>query len=114
MDREWKNFDDYLKKYPSHAPLLSIQTYFEGVGVLLKKGLIDVDLVYELMPTMVSTFWAKYEPIVKEARERQNYPQLFRSVEYLANEMNIWTIKRGGPEITQRRPLRKNTSSSSP
>jgi len=103
MNREWKDLDDYRKKYsdpgPDGASLLSVQTYFEGVAVLLMKGMIDVDLVYELMPTMVTTFWKKYEPLVRLRRDEINYPQYFRPVEYLSDRMVEHAHMRGDPVL---------------
>jgi hypothetical protein len=57
MSREWKDAADFMSKYKVLEPaqdgasLLSLQTYFEGIGVLLMKKMIDIDLVYELMAT---------------------------------------------------------------
>jgi hypothetical protein len=103
MDAEWSDYDDYMNRIssnPDHsADRLSVQTYFEGVAVLLMKNMIDVDFVYELMPTMVTTFWKKYEPIVKVVRERLNYPQWFRPVEYLSDRMIEQAKRRGDPVV---------------
>jgi len=70
-----------------------------GVAVLLMKDMIDVDLVYELMPTMVTTFWKKFEPMVREYRELVNYPQFFRPVEYLSDRMVEHACVRGDPVV---------------
>jgi hypothetical protein len=105
MDRTWNNLDDYMKRYegnpsPDGASLLSIQTYFEGVGVLLMKKMIDVDTVYELMPTMATTFWKRYEPIVIQIRKEWGYPQFFRPVEYLSSRLVEHARLRGDPVVT--------------
>jgi hypothetical protein len=59
------------------------------------KGMIDSDFVYELMPTMVTTFWHKYEPIVINVREKVNFPQFWRTIEYLKDKMIEEAEKRG-------------------
>lgn len=75
--REWTSIEDYLNKYgESDETLLPVQTYFEGIGVLLMKDLISADFVYELMLTMVNSLWAMYEPLVLFAWENMNYPVL--------------------------------------
>ncbi len=104
MDRTWKDTDDFMKKYggnpsPDGASLLSVQTYFEGVAVLLMKKMIDIDIVYELMPTMATTFWKKYESLVKQFREEMGYPQLFRPVEYLSDRLVEHARLRGDPVL---------------
>ena len=102
MAREWDSLDDYSEKYLSEgwdATILSVQSYFEGIGTLLMKGMIDADFVYELMPTMVNAFWSKYEPVVLWAREGMGYPQFWRPIEYLKDRMIEEAEKRGDPII---------------
>jgi len=103
MSREWTSFEDYIEKYGiGDDALLSVQTYYEGVGVLLMKGMISPDFVYELIPTMVNVLWTKYEPLVHFARESANYPQYWRPVEYLKDKMIEEAEKRGDPVILER------------
>ena len=102
MDRDWSSIDDYREKYLNKGwdeTILSVQSYYEGIGVLLMKGMIDSDFVYELMPTMVNTFWHKYEPIVKNVRETYDYPQFWRPIEYLKDRMIEEAEKRGDPVV---------------
>jgi len=102
MARKWDNPNDYLEKYASEGwddKILSVQSYYEGIGVLLMKGMIESDFVYELMPTMVNTFWHKYEPIVLWVRENVNYPQFWRPIEYLKDKMIEEAERRGDPII---------------
>jgi hypothetical protein len=77
--------EDVNKSYfPSpwkDASLISVMKYFEGIAVLLKKELIDVNLVYELMPTMVMSFWLKNESALKRYRVEMNFPQAGRNLE---------------------------------
>jgi len=73
--------------------------FFEAFGVLLKKGLIDGDLLYEQIPTNAYTLWEKYEPWAKWVREKANYPQYMRPWEYLADEMKKIAVSRGDPIV---------------
>ena len=100
--REWTSVDDFVKKYGrGDDALLSVQTYYEGVGVLLMKGMISPDFVYELIPTMANALWHKYEPLVLFVRENMNYPQYWRPVEYLKDKMIEEAEKRGDPVILE-------------
>jgi hypothetical protein len=89
---DWKSFDDFWQKYgPStnakaFAKFDTVGTYFKGVGILLKKKLIDLDLVDELMGTSVRKFWEKSSSFVKEDRVRE-WPHSFEELEYLYNEL---------------------------
>ena len=105
MERSWKDADDFMKKYQGNpasdgASLLSVQTNFEGVAVILMKNMIDIDIVYELMPTMATVFWKKYEPLIKQLREEMGYPQLFRPVEYLSDRLVEHAMVRGDPVLS--------------
>ena len=89
---EWKDFEDFWQKYgPETNPKAfskwdSVGTYFRGVGVLVKRKLIDPDLVDELMGTSIILHWEKSGPIMKEFRERY-WPHAYEWFEYLYNEM---------------------------
>jgi len=92
--REWTNFDDYVEKYgfaglkgnqPDGGDLNKMMTFYEGISVLLKRQMIDISLVYELMPTNVTALWGKYESLIKEIRTMDGAPpSLFILVEELA------------------------------
>lgn len=96
IDWEWKDFEEfrerYLGSFENAAPANGTYAFFEGIGVLLKKNLIDKKLVNELVGNTTLWFWSKYEPIVKGSREQAK--ELFQTkrpwwlgFEYLANEM---------------------------
>jgi hypothetical protein len=89
---EWKDYEDFTEKYggDKHPDLIyhfsAIGTFFEGIGVLVKRGLIDPTLVDDLMSNSVVVYWEKLgESIIKERRRRDNFPQLYEWVEYLYN-----------------------------
>jgi hypothetical protein len=89
-----KDFDDFKKKFPKVEERILIgrdiqsqSIFFEGIGVLLHKKLIDIDLVDDLLSTPILMFWKKTEPIVKIMREINKRPQIFEWFEYLYNEM---------------------------
>ncbi len=75
----------------------SVATFFHGIGVLLKKGLIDISLVEELLVNIVFVSWYRMEPIVKEFRDtwsvsymgsrRSERVELYSGFEFLYNEL---------------------------
>lgn len=89
---KWKDYDDFMKKYgPKGNPkafysLGSIAAFFEGIGVLVHRNLIDVSLVAELMSRHILLFWEKIGPISKEMRRRMELP-IDVWIEYLYNEI---------------------------
>jgi hypothetical protein len=109
MRREWRDLDDYIKKYgfgeigPDGINLGSLFSFYEGVAVLLQRGTIDIDLVYELMPTNVTVLWRKYGPLYKQVRVEWGMPQLMRLVEYLSDRLAEHARLRGDPVVTEYR-----------
>jgi hypothetical protein len=89
---QWADYDDYERKYMSgniqaFASGFSVLAYFEGIGVLVKRKLIDIDLVDDLMSTSILWYWEKTGSMVIESRKRSNRPQLLEWSEYLYNEL---------------------------
>jgi hypothetical protein len=58
----------------------------EGLGVMVKRGLIDVNFIYDLMYGSIIMIWEKFLPIVLESRKNR-VPHLYKDVEYLYDEM---------------------------
>jgi len=93
LTREWEDYDDYVRKYgrftnpTAQAIAASIGLFFDGIGVLLKKGLLDVDIVGELMSTPVRLYWDKMNPVWAGMRERMKRESVMDNVEYLYNEI---------------------------
>ena len=97
---QWDDIDDFRQKFLGtgySTSLHVVMNFFHGFGVLLQKGLIDGDLLYEQIPTNAYTLWDKYEPWAKWVREKANYPQYMKLWEYLANEMKKIALSRGDP-----------------
>jgi hypothetical protein len=93
MSLTYDNYDDYVAKYSytanpevgrSHA---KVNMYLEGIGVLVKRGLIEPSLVDDLMSSIVVSYWEKYGPYILEVRVRRNHPQNGEYVEYLYGQI---------------------------
>jgi hypothetical protein len=61
--------------------------FFEGVGILLHRKLVDIELVDDLFSSPIITIWEKTLPMTKALREYFKRPQLAEWFEYLYNEM---------------------------
>jgi hypothetical protein len=92
MSTEYKDYDDFVEKYGSPIAEGQVQTvflmmamFFEGIGVLLKNKLVDLNLVIELFT--VEMFWLKLKPLAEGIRKQINNPQIYEWFEYLYNEM---------------------------
>ena len=61
--------------------------YYEGVGVLVRKQLVDIDHVARLLSGMIMSFWEKIEAGVKAMREHYDYPRAMIEAEFLYNSV---------------------------
>jgi len=92
MNLEFKDYNDFVQKHgpvisekPGQTALLILGMFFEGVGVLLHRKLVDVDLIRELFG--VGAMWRKVKPVVEGHRKQFNNPQFAEWFEYLNNEI---------------------------
>jgi hypothetical protein len=101
MNMEWRDYDDYERKYGSdehpemYAKRCAALYELQGVGYLLKKGLIDKDTAYSLAETQGLWLWRKFEPIVREQRVRYKTPEQYADLEFLAAETAKELERRG-------------------
>ena len=88
---EFADYDDFMKKYrmPSKPilPLWQVCKFFDGVGVILRRKLVDIGLVDELFHTEATVIWKKVKPLIEGRRKELNQPTVYQSFEYLYNEM---------------------------
>jgi hypothetical protein len=89
---EFRNFNDFEKKYgsilseePVQVAVRMVSIFYEGVGILLCRKLVDPDLVSDLFN--VNIFWEKMKPIAEHLRKQFDDPQTFKWFEYLYDEM---------------------------
>ena len=106
---QFKDYEEFFKKYgpdvnpDGHAIFDMNCSYYEGIGVLVRRGVISPDLVYDLMYGSIIYFWERFLPIFLGLRERFSSPIIFGDVEFLYNEMK--RIREG-----RRNPALRNTS----
>jgi hypothetical protein len=93
LSLEFTDFEDFVRRYgsmllikPEQEAFFTVANYFDGLGILIRKGLVDADLVYEVWTGDPVNFWEKVKPIVEAIRKDVGYPFL-ENAEYLYNEM---------------------------
>ena len=98
---EWKDYDDFEKKYgsdvnpDSYALRESLAGWFNKAGILLREGMIDRELLYGFLGFAAISAWNKYGGLVRTQRELWKMPELWRSWEYLYGEMVKIAAERG-------------------
>jgi hypothetical protein len=100
LNWEWTDFEDFTRKYGRRSNLeacakrnMLFSAYNNG-GVLLRKGLLGAEDLYDAGMQGVIWIWAKYKPIIEEHRSRANGQDSLRDMEYLAGEMMKVKLKR--------------------
>jgi hypothetical protein len=105
MNLEWENFEDYMEKYggnTGHIETASAFTswieYYDGIGLLAKENMIDIETVYNITHSRILFIWFKFETIIKGLREGPwGIPDYLKNFEYLANEMIKIRTEKGLP-----------------
>ena len=99
---EWEDYDDYYEKYrlvPEKSNIFSaVGSYFEGIGVLVKRNLIDVTFVDDLISGPLMSMWQKFEPVILEERRRKNVPTFWEWFGYLYDRVKEIAEIEHGPE----------------
>jgi len=91
MGLEYEDYADYRQRYGTNADVKAAGTtvngFFEGIGLLVKRKLVSMGLVDDLFEGAILFAWEKRKPIVEGSRKRLAHPQLWEWFEYLYNEM---------------------------
>jgi len=86
MTRECDDFDAYMKEH-GLLEVNEVGWFFEGVGVLLRRKLIDIGLVDDLFSSPIKRAWEKMKPIAEGERKYAQRPQIWEWFEYIYHEM---------------------------
>jgi len=87
---EYADYKDYLEKYdgkPEQKSLKLLGNYFEGVGLLVYKKLMDFDIVYNFWGDIVESVWDGNEKIIDGMREDTGTKWTFHYWEFLVKEI---------------------------
>ena len=84
----FKDYDEFEQRYGPYPSEESVSIaiemviyYFEGLGTLLRNGLIEINLIHELFN--VQGWWEKLWPLISAFRDRLNRSDIYSNFEYL-------------------------------
>lgn len=83
---ELEDYHDYVEKHGS-LELTQVGIFFEAIGVLLNRKLIDVGLVDDLLGPSVTMTWEKTKTIVEGWRTQYGTPEIGVWFENLYSKM---------------------------
>src|SRR3972149_5244217 len=79
LNTEYKDYNDFVERYGLPFGEGQVQTvflmmgmFFEGIGILLKRKLVQLDLVSDLFA--VEMLWLKWKPLAEGLRKVTNNP----------------------------------------
>jgi len=91
LDVDIKTAEEYFDKFKKdkeYARNVSILArYHEGLGVLVRFGLLDIKYIAYLASWPTRVYWEKYKPIIADIRKIQNAPRSDSETEYLYNRL---------------------------
>jgi len=70
---ETGDYNTYRKKYAVEIPPTAL--FFNEIGVLLNKKLIDIDLVNSLFGGVIMRYWERAKPMLESGRRELNQPR---------------------------------------
>jgi hypothetical protein len=85
--------NDYLskKEITINNPEYTVLSFFEEMGVYLKKNVVDISSIWDLYSYCIEHYWPVLKPRIEEVRNRENDRTLFIKFEYLYNEITKYT-----------------------
>jgi hypothetical protein len=93
LNLEYTDYDDFVKKFgllnsekPEQTAILAVANYLEAIGILVKRKLVDIDLVFDFWGGDVPEVWEKIKPVVEGTRKKSGHSILVNA-EYLYNEI---------------------------
>jgi len=87
---QFNSYEGYLEKFGdpmSDKALITLASYYDGLGFLLYKRLIDMEIIEYLGRYAIANIWEKLKPIITGMRKDIGWPDLFEWFEYLYKEM---------------------------
>ena len=92
MNIEWKDYDDFERKYGSDfnidmaAKRFSVWYTYNTLGMLVREKLVEPELLYPIVSGLFN-HWTKFKDIIKEQRKRYGSKDDLSDFEFLYNEL---------------------------
>jgi hypothetical protein len=86
---EYTDYSDYLTKYagkPEQISLKLLGNYFEGLGLLVYRHLVEPEIMYDFWGDLAQSIWDGNEALIIAMRKDSDTPQMFELWEYLSKE----------------------------
>jgi hypothetical protein len=97
LHQKWSDFDDFWEKYgqkgdpDAWTDWQTVASYFNGIGVLLRQGLLNIEVIYELLAPTVFMAWMMMGPVAegfKELSAKDSHRALYNDLEGVGRPKN--------------------------
>jgi len=102
---EYDGHQDFEEKYGSPSELAEVTSniykvcwFYNGLGVLVHRGLADIEMVDELFGYIIIWMWEKLEPFIQWEREIFDQPKSLEWFESLYDQVKPMAEKSPEPE----------------
>ena len=86
MSAQFKGYEDFSEKY-SMSELVEVGMFYEGLGVLASRKLVDIKLFDQLFGSPIIMTWEKFKPVIEGLRRQFGAPSYGWHTEYLYNRL---------------------------
>ena len=115
------NLKEFVELYPPgsepNAYFRQVVTYWDMVGAIVNRGMLDEDLFFETTGEALLT-WLRVREVALEMREARKNPMYLRNLETLAEKQEKWLAARAPEAIEETRKmlagLKKQASAKKP
>ena len=102
---EYGGVEDWWEKYSpavdneAYSSWLRVGRFFDGVGILMRRELIEKELIFDLLGDVIKGSWEGTSPetgmesFIMGGREYWDMPKLWNNFEYLYKELNKYTAE---------------------
>jgi hypothetical protein len=77
--------------------------YFEFLGVLVNRGYVSQDMIFDQQGAFIAGIWDKTQHLIKARRQDRNSPQYMENFEMLTNRFRYWAGDNQPKLVTGRR-----------
>jgi hypothetical protein len=99
MNMEWKDYDDFERKYGSDynldnaAKRFCVWQTYNTLGMLVREKLVEPELLYPIVGGLMN-HWTKFKDVIKEQRKRYGGEDDLSEFEFLYNEIHRVALSR--------------------
>jgi len=102
MKMSWRDYDDFNEKYgfennpEAFAEWFSYLTQFDDYGYMLKRGIVELDFMFETCYPSIVKLWCKFKPVfeVRRLQDETSEREMFW-FQYISEELEKYAESKG-------------------